>query len=65
MVSNTEEPPDGLTIDPARAGQTQVGKRFEHESGMEVLCTKGGDGVLAVNGEMLGTKDAKPLPSSD
>jgi len=65
MVSNTEEPPGGLNVDLARTGQTQVGKRFDHPSGLEVLCTKGGDGVLSVDGEVIGTKEAKPLPSSD
>src|SRR6478672_12435447 len=65
MVSNNEEPPSGLTLDPARTGQTPPGKRFEHSSGLEMLCTKGGDGALSVDGEVLGTKEAKPLPSSD
>lgn len=52
-------------LDPARSGGTAVGKRFEHASGLEVLCTKGGDGTLSVDGDVLGTKEAKPLPSSD
>lgn len=47
-------------------GGTQMGKRYQHEeSGMELLCTKAGDGALAVNGELVGTKEAKAVPSSD
>ena len=32
---------------------------------VEVLCTKPGDGALALDGEPLEVKSAKPLPSSD
>jgi hypothetical protein len=53
-------------VDPARAGGTALGKRYEHsESSMEVLCVKAGDGSLAVDGVALPLKEAKPLPSSD
>jgi len=45
---------------------TLLGKRYFHEqSGVEVLCTKPGAGSLAVGGEPLLLKAAKPLPSSD
>ena len=47
------------------SGGTAVGKRFEHESGLEVLCTKAGAGTLGVDGTVLPLKEAKPLPSSD
>ena len=48
------------------ADGTLVGKRYEHpDSGLELLCTKGGDGSLSVDGAAIGQKDAKPLPSSD
>lgn len=47
-------------------GPTQLGKRYtDEESGIEVLCTKPGDGVPAVSGRPLQLKSAKPLPSSD
>jgi len=59
------EMPVGGAIDPAGASGTQMGKRYVHESGLEVLCTKGGDGSLTVDGEILLEKDAKPLPASD
>ena len=35
------------------------------ELGLEVLCTKGGDGALSVGDAPLLVKGAKPLPSSD
>ena len=65
MIPGGSDKPTGLTLDPERAGGTAVGKRFAHDSGLEVLCTKGGDGTLSVDGTVLPPKDAKPLPSSD
>lgn len=48
------------------SGGTELGKRYVHEpSGLEVLCVKAGRGTLAVGGEPLAKKAAKPLPSSD
>jgi hypothetical protein len=65
MLQATEQPAGGA-VDPARAEGTLIGKRYVHESaGLEVLCTKAGDGSLSVAGELLPQKDAKPLPSSD
>jgi hypothetical protein len=65
MVAAGQDAPAGVTLDPEFAAGTAVGKRFEHGSGLEVLCTKPGDGTLAVDGEIIGLKDAKPLPASD
>jgi hypothetical protein len=66
MVALADETPSGLTMDPASAEPTLIGKRYVHESsGLEVLCTKGGAGTLSVNAEPLAIKGAKPLPSSD
>ena len=58
------EAPAGLAlVDPSG---TLLGKRYAHEgSGLELLCTKAGDGSLAVGGTPLLMKGAKPLPSSD
>jgi hypothetical protein len=43
-----------------------LGKRYaDEELGLEVLCTKGGDGSLTVGDKPLLVKGAKPLPSSD
>ena len=45
---------------------TLLGKRYTNaEADLEVLCTKAGDGSLAVDGQHLTLKEAKPLPSSD
>lgn len=44
----------------------QVGKRYVNSADtVELLCTKGGKGALAIDGESLSVKQAKPLPSSD
>ena len=54
------------TPDPAQMGGSQLGKRYaDDELGIELLCTKAGDGTLAVNGTPLPLKGAKPLPASD
>lgn len=63
-----EEAPEARSGEIAEdhAGGTPLGKRYHHEaSGLELLCTRAGDGSLAVDGEPLPLKDAKPLPSSD
>lgn len=47
-------------------GRTEIGKRYTHPaSGLEVLCTKGGAGQLAVDGQALELLQSRPLPSSD
>ena len=47
-------------------GGTQLGKRYaDEELGLEILCTKGGDGSLSVGDTVLDVKGAKPLPASD
>ena len=58
--------PAGAAIDPDHKGGTQMGKRYTNEAGsIEVLCTKPGEGSLALDGTALEIKGAKPLPSSD
>lgn len=60
------EPPAGAEIDPEHKAGTQMGKRYTNEAGeIEILCTKPGEGSLAVDGKALEVKGAKPLPSSD
>lgn len=54
------------TVSTAHASGTQLGKRYADEkSGLELLCTKAGDGSLSLGQEPLVLRDAKPLPSSD
>jgi len=45
---------------------TLVGKRYtDADESMEFLCTRGGDGSIAVAGYVVDIKAAKKLPSSD
>lgn len=53
-------------IDDAHRGGTLLGKRYADEAaGIELLCTKAGEGSLSLGATPLPMKDAKPLPSSD
>lgn len=66
-------------VDSRKAGQTpkseaaadqmngsQIGKRYENAEGtVELLCTKPGTSSLAIDGQPLALKSAKPLPASD
>ena len=59
--------------DPAELGAmsgensgTLVGKRYtDADETMEFLCTRGGEGTIAVEGYVIDVKAAKKLPSSD
>lgn len=54
------------TADPAQLDGTRLGKRYaDDDLGIELLCTKAGQGTLAVNGHPLPIKGTKPLPASD
>jgi hypothetical protein len=45
---------------------TQLGKRYaDDELGIEVLCTKAGEGSISVGETILAVKGAKALPASD
>ncbi|MCP4035382.1 MAG: hypothetical protein GY733_00470 [bacterium] len=64
LVAMGEEGSGTLSED--AKGGTQIGKRYVNEAGdLEILCTKPGEGSLAVGGAELTIKGAKPLPSSD
>lgn len=66
MIAMTEQRTVGGAVDPAHAGGSLVGKRYaDAEDKFEFLCTKGGKGSLALNGQALAVKQAKALPSSD
>ena len=48
------------------ADGTLLGKRYSDEARtVEILCTKAGDGSLAVDGTPLAIAQAKTLPASD
>jgi hypothetical protein len=56
----------GGELDPSQAEGTLLGKRYaEEEVGIELLCTKAGQGSLWLNGAPMVLKVAKALPSSD
>lgn len=58
--------PEGAALDPAWAGGCLTGKRYCDEAEtIELLCTKGGQGGISMDGTALGIKQAKQLPSSD
>ncbi len=43
-----------------------LGKRYaDEELGLELLCTKAGQGSISVGETILSVKGAKPLPASD
>ncbi len=66
VIELDADAPAGAELDPSQKGGTQMGKRYTNEAGdIEILCTKPGEGGLAVDGVALEIKGAKPLPSSD
>jgi hypothetical protein len=66
MIPAGETPEDGLSVDSAAAGETQIGKRYTDPEGViELLVTKPGAGSLALGSVALDLKQAKPLPASD
>jgi hypothetical protein len=61
-----QRPTDLADVDPAFAEGTKIGKRYvDAANTIELLCVKAGKGSLSIEGAVLQTKDAKPLPSSD
>lgn len=66
MLAGTAVAPEGLSLDAALAGGSLMGKRYVNEDeSLELLCTKGGQGTLSLDGAALDVKQAKQLPSSD
>ena len=58
--------PASETIVAGFEGGTQLGKRYsDDELGLELLCTKAGEGAISVGETILAVKGAKPLPASD
>jgi hypothetical protein len=57
---------DQASLSPDFAGGSVLGKRYvSEELGIELLCTKSGEGSLSVGEQLLRLKDSKPLPASD
>lgn len=60
------DPAGEHALDTAHQSGTLLGKRYAaDDTGIELLCTKAGEGSLSLDGTPLPVKDAKPLPSSD
>jgi hypothetical protein len=60
------KPAELAPLNPDFAAGTLMGKRYVDADGQyELLCVKPGKGSLSVDGALLVTKDAKPLPASD
>ena len=58
--------PSDAALDPNHAEGTLMGKRYVNgDESIELLCTKGGEGGLVLDGMPLEVKQAKQLPSSD
>ena len=56
----------GGQVSDGHGGGAAMGKRYvDTENAIELLCTKPGDGLPALNGVLLELKDAKPMPASD
>jgi uncharacterized metal-binding protein len=65
MLAPAAAAPAGLALQAAGEG-TLIGKRYVNaDESVELLCTKGGQGALALDGTPLEVKQAKQLPSSD
>jgi len=66
MIAVGAERPVGGTVAADRASGTLIGKRYvDVASGLEILCTKPGEGSVSVDGRALTLREAKRLPSSD
>ena len=60
------DPAEERPLDAGHTAGTLLGKRYaDNETGIELLCTKAGEGSLSLGDAPLPVKDAKPLPSSD
>ena len=64
VPAGTAQRAGGPSVD--ASGGTLLGKRYgDDDETAEVLCTKAGEGSLALGGLTLAVKKTKPLPASD
>lgn len=62
----TVEKPTEHQVAPAPGDDVLIGKRYhDADSGLELLCVKGGPGPVTVDGRPVQLRAAKQLPSSD
>ena len=65
-VSSAAERAAGGAVADGHGGGASMGKRYVDDAEtIELLCTKPGDGIPAVDGVVLQLKEAKALPASD
>ena len=66
MLAQGESAASGVTLDSSLTEGVATGKRYTDPAGqIELLCVKGGEGTITLDGEPLGPRLAKKLPSSD
>ena len=66
MLAEGESAAPGAALDSGQSEGVATGKRYTDAAGrIELLCVKGGEGTIALDGEPLGPRLAKKLPSSD
>jgi hypothetical protein len=66
LLDDGDEPDGSAQLDATLGEGAVLGKRYADEDlGLELLCTRAGEGALTVDGRVLPLKGAKPLPSSD
>ena len=65
MLGAGQDATNGASLSPEHSSGSLIGKRYTDGAELELLCSKAGDGSLAVGDTDLELKGAKPLPSSD
>jgi len=66
LLDDGQPPAGDAALDASLGDGPLLGKRYaDEELGLELLCTRPGQGALTVDGRLLLVKGAKPLPSSD
>ena len=66
LIDLKAEPAAGLSLKEGADTGNALGKRYTDPGGqLELLVTKAGRGTLALGGEPLTLKQARPLPASD
>lgn len=66
VMADAGEPVTAAEPDLSLMGGTQIGKRYVDDADtIQLLCTKAGEGTLALDGKPLMIQAAKPLPASD
>jgi len=66
MLPDGEEATGSPVLDASVGEAPLMGKRYaDDDLGIELLCTRAGEGAITVDGNALPVKGAKPLPASD